>query len=120
MAIDSHVDEPMIGIGQETLPNGACKMSLPRTAADVLNNHTTLEVESLDRIYLKVIQMRLQNMGGIAWFFRKHRGEGIPRRLSGSRRNSVHRHGSASTGMNTRSGNWTSAALNMNRWTTAF
>ena len=40
-----------------------------------IDSHTTLEVESLDRIYLKVIQMRLQNMGGIAWFFRKHRGE---------------------------------------------
>jgi|GEM_PF-2112394 len=40
-----------------------------------VDSHTTLEVESLDRIYLKVIQMRLQNMGGIAWFFRKHRGE---------------------------------------------
>jgi DNA-binding PadR family transcriptional regulator len=50
-------------------------MSLPRTAADVLKNHTTLEVESLDRIYLKVIQMRLQDCSGIAWFFRKHRGE---------------------------------------------
>ena len=59
MAIDSHVYEPMIGIGQETLPNGAYTMSFPRTATDVLNNHTTLEVESLDRIYLKVIQMRL-------------------------------------------------------------
>jgi DNA-binding PadR family transcriptional regulator len=65
----------MIGSGQETLPNGACSMSLPRTAADVLKNHTTLEVESLDRIYLKVIQMRLQDCSGIAWFFRKHRGE---------------------------------------------
>jgi DNA-binding PadR family transcriptional regulator len=65
----------MIGSGQETLPNGACSMSLPRTAADVLENHTTLEVESLDRIYLKVIQMRLQERRGIAWYFRKHRGE---------------------------------------------
>lgn len=50
-------------------------MSLPRTAADVLKNHTTLEVESLDRVYLKVIQMRLQDCSGIAWYFRKHRGE---------------------------------------------
>jgi len=40
-----------------------------------VDSHTTLEVESLDRIYLKVIQMRLQNLGGVAWFFRKHRGE---------------------------------------------
>jgi len=40
-----------------------------------IDSHTTLEVKSLDRIDLKVIQMRLQNMGGIAWFFRKHRGE---------------------------------------------
>ena len=50
MAVDSHVDEPMTGIGQETVPNGACDMRLRRTTADVLNNHTTLEVESLDRI----------------------------------------------------------------------
>jgi len=27
------------------------------------------------RSYLKVIQMRLQDLGGVAWFFRKHRGE---------------------------------------------
>lgn len=50
-------------------------MSLPRSAADVLNGHTVLEVESLDRIYLKVMQFRLQTESGIAWFFRQHRGE---------------------------------------------
>jgi len=40
-----------------------------------VDSHTTLEVESLDRIFLKVIQMRLQDLGGVAWFFRKHQGE---------------------------------------------
>ncbi len=41
-------------------------MTVPHTAADILKNHTTLEVESLDRICLKVIQMRLQDCSGIA------------------------------------------------------
>ena len=35
-------------------------MSLPKTAAEVLKNHIELEVESLDRIYLNIIQWRLQ------------------------------------------------------------
>ena len=50
-------------------------MSLPKTAAEVLKNHIELEVESLDRIYLNIIQWRLQAENGIAWFFRYHRGE---------------------------------------------
>ena len=35
-------------------------MSLPRTVADVLNEHVTLEVECIDRMYLNVYQPRLQ------------------------------------------------------------
>ena len=35
-------------------------MSLPRTVADVLSQHVTLEVESIDRMYLNVYQPRLQ------------------------------------------------------------
>src|SRR3954469_14163271 len=50
-------------------------MSLPRTAADVLKDHVTLEVEGIDRIYLNVYQPRLQTDRGVAAFFRFHRGE---------------------------------------------
>src|SRR3954451_15646508 len=50
-------------------------MSLPRTAADVLKDHVTLEVEGIDRIYLDVYQPRLQTDRGVAAFFRFHRGE---------------------------------------------
>ena len=35
-------------------------MSLPRTVADVLREHVTLEVEGIDRMYLNVYQPRLQ------------------------------------------------------------
>ena len=49
-------------------------MSLPRTVADVLGEHVTLEVEGIDRMYLNVYQPRLQTECGVASFFRFHRG----------------------------------------------
>ena len=48
-------------------------MSVPRTAADVLRNHVTLELECLDRLYLNVYQPRLQYDCGVVNFFRYHR-----------------------------------------------
>jgi hypothetical protein len=50
-------------------------MSLPRSVADVLEDHVTLEVEGIDRMYLNVYQPRLQTDRGVAAFFRFHRGE---------------------------------------------
>jgi hypothetical protein len=50
-------------------------MTLPRTVADVLNEHVTLAVEGIDRMYLNVYQPRLQTDRGVAAFFRFHRGE---------------------------------------------
>jgi hypothetical protein len=50
-------------------------MSLPRTVAEVLKDHVTLEVEGIDRMYLNVYQPRLQTERGVAAFFRCHRGE---------------------------------------------
>ena len=50
-------------------------MSLPRSVADVLSQHVTLEVEGIDRMYLNVYQPRLQTERGVAAFFRFHRGE---------------------------------------------
>jgi len=49
-------------------------MTLPRTVADVLRGHTTLEVECIDRIYLNLYVPQLQCGGGVALFFRDHRG----------------------------------------------
>src|SRR5438094_9819939 len=49
-------------------------MSLPRSVADVLSQHVTLEVECIDRMYLNVYQPRLQTENGVASFFRFHRG----------------------------------------------
>ena len=49
-------------------------MSLPRTVADVLKNHVTFTVESIDRMYLNVYVPRLQTPEGVAAFFRFHRG----------------------------------------------
>jgi hypothetical protein len=50
-------------------------MTLPRSVAEVLGQHVTLEVESIDRMYLNVYQPRLQTDRGVAAFFRFHRGE---------------------------------------------
>jgi hypothetical protein len=50
------------------------KMSLPRTVAQVLAEHVTLEVEGIDRMYLNVYVPQLQREQGVASFFRFHRG----------------------------------------------
>src|SRR5271165_3587056 len=49
-------------------------MSVPRTVAEVIRQHVTLEVEGIDRMYLNVYQPKLQTDGGVAAFFRFHRG----------------------------------------------
>ncbi len=49
-------------------------MSLPRTVAEVLRDHVTLEVECIDRMYLNAYVPRLQYESGVAAFFRQHRG----------------------------------------------
>src|SRR6266545_6840 len=49
-------------------------MTLPRSVADVLAEHVTLEVESIDRMYLNVYVPGLQYERGVVGFFRDHRG----------------------------------------------
>ena len=49
-------------------------MSLPRSVAEVLAEHVTLEVEGIDRMYLNVYVPPLQRASGVASFFRFHRG----------------------------------------------
>src|SRR5437879_12544557 len=52
-------------------------MSIPRSVADVLHNHVTLEVEGIDRMYLNVYQPKLQMAKGAACFFRFHRRQPV-------------------------------------------
>jgi hypothetical protein len=49
-------------------------MTLPRSVADVLADHVTLEVECIDRMFLNVYQPRLQHELGVVGFFKVHRG----------------------------------------------
>ena len=49
-------------------------MSVPRSVAEVLAEHVTLEVEGIDRMYLNVYVPQLQREVGVASFFRYHRG----------------------------------------------
>jgi hypothetical protein len=49
-------------------------MSLPRTVAEVIQEHVTLELEGIDRMYLNVYQPKLQTGQGVASFFRYHLG----------------------------------------------
>ena len=51
-------------------------MSLPRTVAEVIDNHVTLELESLDRVYLNVYQPELQTPRAVFQFLRDHYGQG--------------------------------------------
>lgn len=49
-------------------------MTIARSAAEVLREHVTLEVESLDRLYLNLYIPILQAERGVAYFWRHHRG----------------------------------------------
>jgi hypothetical protein len=51
-------------------------MSLPRTVADVIRGHVTLELECIDRLYLNVYQPSLQRERDVFRFLRDHRGQG--------------------------------------------
>lgn len=49
-------------------------MSIAQTVTAVLRKHVTLEVESIDRMYLNVYVPQLQHERGVVAFFRQHRG----------------------------------------------
>ena len=51
-------------------------MSLPHTVAEVINQHITLELESLDRVYLNIYQPKLQTPKSIYYFLREFHGQG--------------------------------------------
>jgi len=50
-------------------------MSIPLNAASLLAKHVTLELESIDRMYLHGYVPRLQSGAGVAHYFRKYRGQ---------------------------------------------
>ena len=49
-------------------------MTVARTVADILTEHTTLEMECIDRMYLNLYVPILQREAGIAHFWQAHRG----------------------------------------------
>jgi hypothetical protein len=49
-------------------------MSVARSVAEVLENHVTFAVECIDRMYLNLYVPMLQTEGGVAHFWRNHRG----------------------------------------------
>jgi hypothetical protein len=77
-------------------------MSVPRSVAEVLADHVTLEVEGIDRVYLNVYVPRLQIVEGAVGFIRWHRGhpvastrmvEPITRQFVATLEKFVHDHG---------------------------
>ena len=53
-------------------------MTVARSVAEVLAQHTTLTLECIDRMYLNVYVPLLQRAAGAAYFFRKMRGAAVP------------------------------------------
>ena len=49
-------------------------MSVAQSVATILDEKVTLEIESIDRMYLNVYVPHLQTPAGVAHFFRQHRG----------------------------------------------
>src|SRR2546428_4345339 len=64
------------GVGPEGPPiqQPEPAMSIPRSVAEVLKDHVTLELEGIDRLYLNVYVPKLQHELGVVSFFRFHRG----------------------------------------------
>ena len=52
-------------------------MTIPRSVAEVIRDHVTLQVEGIDRMYLNVYQPKLQTEKQAACFFRFHRGQPV-------------------------------------------
>ncbi len=53
-------------------------MNVARNAGEVLAEHTTLELECVDRMYVNVYVPVLQTGAGAAHFFKKVRGNPVP------------------------------------------
>ena len=51
--------------------------TVPRTVAEILRQHVTLEVESIDRIYLNVYVSDSQHEQGVDCFLPHHRGHPV-------------------------------------------
>ena len=47
---------------------------IEQTVSELLRDHVTLDIEGIDRLYLNLYQPRLQTGGGVATFFKAHRG----------------------------------------------
>ena len=56
-------------------------MNVARNAGEVLAEHTTLELECVDQMYLNVYVPMLQTGAGAAHFFKKVRGVNVNRKL---------------------------------------
>jgi hypothetical protein len=59
--------------GRKGTPRAEPKSKLSQTVAEVLSKHVTLEVESIDRMYLNAIVPRLQIVEGAVRFIRQQR-----------------------------------------------
>ena len=52
-------------------------MKIAQTVGSILDQHVTLEVECIDRMYLNLYVPGLQHINGVVGFFRKHRKQPI-------------------------------------------
>ena len=52
-------------------------MLLPTNIQRLLQNHVTLDVQGMDRMYLNAYQPLLQTEGAVAYFFRQHRKQPV-------------------------------------------
>ena len=59
--------------GRKGTPQTEPKSTLPQTVAEVLKKHVVLELEAIDRMYLKVFVGRLQILEGALHFIRHQR-----------------------------------------------
>ena len=78
-AVSSRIEATVAVVWPVGSPStGVRAMNVARTAAEVLAEHATLELECVDRMYLNAYVPILQTCGGAAWFFRKVRGKPVP------------------------------------------
>ena len=51
---------------------------VPKSVAEILENHVTFELEAIDRMYLNAYVPSLQTGGGFVWFVKTHLGARVP------------------------------------------
>src|ERR1700676_4858269 len=62
----------------EAALSGSSETMVPKSVAEILENHVTFELEAIDRMYLNAYVPSLQTGGGFVYFVKNQLGARVP------------------------------------------